>query len=176
MGGCAIEPLRVVDHAQERLLLGSFGEEAENREPDEEWARRVSGVKSEGDAQRITLGIGKAVDELEDRRTEPLQRRVVELHLPLDTRSPNDAKILARLDRVLEQRGLADAGVSVHHEDGIVTAPGGIQQPLEHRALALPANQLLSTSPHDHPGSMPLGSGLRVFGIRSPAAKATIRA
>jgi hypothetical protein len=27
----------------------------------------------------------------------------------------------------------------VHHEDGTVTVPRGIQQPLEHRALALPS-------------------------------------
>jgi hypothetical protein len=34
-GGCAVEPLRVVDQAEERLLLGSLGEQAENRESDE---------------------------------------------------------------------------------------------------------------------------------------------
>jgi hypothetical protein len=41
---------------------------------------------------------------------------------------------------VLEQRGLADAGLSMHHKDGAVTVPSGIEQPLEHRALAFPAN------------------------------------
>ena len=120
-GRCAVEPLRVVDHAQQRLLLGSFGEEAENREPDKKRARRLPGAEPEGDAERVTLRIRETLAELEDRRTELLQRRVVELHLPLDARSPNDAKVLARLDRVLEQRGLADARVSVHHEDGAVT-------------------------------------------------------
>ena len=34
LGRCAVEPLRVVDQAQERLLLGGLGEETENREPD----------------------------------------------------------------------------------------------------------------------------------------------
>jgi hypothetical protein len=101
-GRSAVEPLRVVDHAQERLLLGSFGQQAENREPDKKRARRPSGAEPEGDAERITLRLRETLDELEDRRTELLQRRVVELHLPLDARSANDAKILARLDRVLE--------------------------------------------------------------------------
>ena len=162
-GRCAVEPLRVVDHAQERLLLGGFGEETENREPDEERARRLSGAEPEGDAERVPLRIRQTLAELEDRRTELLQRRVVELHLPLDARSPDDAKILARLDRVLEQCGLADAGVSVHHEDGAVTVPRGTQQPLEHRALALPADEPPRLRAHDHPGSMPPGSGTKDF-------------
>ena len=148
------------------LPLGSFGEEAENREPDKERTRRLSGAESEGDAERVTLKIGETLGELEDRRTELLQRRVVKLHLPLDAGSPNDAEILARLDRVLEQRGLADAGVSVHHKDGAASVPRGIQQPLEHRALALPAQQPPRVRTDDHPGSMSPRSGLRILGIR----------
>ena len=147
----AVEPLCVVDHAQERLLLGSFREEPEDREPDEKRARRRSGAEPERDGERVALRIGQTLDELEDRRTELLERRVVELHLPLDARGPDDAEVLARLDRVLEQRGLADAGVAVHDEDGAVTVPRGIQQPLEHLALALPAEQPPGLRPDDHP-------------------------
>ena len=95
------------------------------------------------------------VDELDDRRTELLQRRMVELHFPLDARSPNDAKILARLDRVLEQRGLADSGVSMHDEDGATTAARSLQKPVEHGALGLPSEQPLRLLPDGHPGSMP---------------------
>ena len=154
LGRCVVKPLRVVDHAQERLLLGGFGEEAENCEPHKKRARRLSGAEPEGDAECLPLRMGETLDELEDRRTELLQRRVVELHLPLDARSLNDTKILARLDRVLEERGLADAGVSLHEEDGAVTVPNGIQQSLKHRALALPAEQPPRLSTDDHPGSM----------------------
>ena len=116
-GRCAVEPLRVVDHAQKRLLLGGLGEETENREPDKKRARRLSGAEPEGDAERVPLRIRQTLAELQDRRTELLQRRVVELHLPLDARSPNDAKILTHLDRVVEQCGLADARLSVHDQD-----------------------------------------------------------
>ena len=101
-GRCAVEPLRVVDQAQERLLLGSFGEEAESREPDKKRARRLSRAEAERNVERVTLRIGQTLGESHDRRAELLQRRVVELHLPFDARGPNDAKILARLDRVLE--------------------------------------------------------------------------
>jgi hypothetical protein len=150
--------VRVVDQAQERLLLGGFGEEAENREPDKKRARRLSRVEPEGDAERVSLRIGETLAQVEERRTELLQRGVVEFHLPLDACSPGDTKILARLDRVLEQRGLADAGVSLQNEDGAVTVPRGNQQPLERHALALPAEQPPRLRADDHPGSMPPGS------------------
>ena len=81
-----------------------------------------------------------------------------ELHLPLDARpSRATRKSSRRLDRVLEQRRLADAGLSVHHEDGAVAAPRGLQQPVEHLALALPAEQPPRLRADDHLGSMPPG-------------------
>jgi hypothetical protein len=98
-------------------------------------------LEPEGDAERVTLTVWEVLDQLEDRRTELLQCRVVEFHLSLDARRPDDAKIVVLLDRVLEQRGLADAGDSEHHDDGAVTVSRGIQQPLEHRALAMPPEQ-----------------------------------
>ncbi len=104
-------------------MLSSIGEEAENCEPDEQRAWRRPAAEAEGDAERVTLRIRETVAELENRRTELLQRRVVELHLPLDARSPDDAKILARLARVPEQRRLADSGLPMHYEDGAMTVP-----------------------------------------------------
>jgi hypothetical protein len=68
-GRSAVEPLRIVDHAQQRLPLSSFGEQAQNREPDKERARRLSGTEPEGDTERVTLKIRETLDELEDRCT-----------------------------------------------------------------------------------------------------------
>ena len=62
----------VVDDAQQRLLLGSFGEQTQNREPDKKRARRRSGAESEGDAERITLRIRETLAEVEYRRAELL--------------------------------------------------------------------------------------------------------
>ena len=62
-GRCAVEPLRVVDQAQERLLLGSFGEEAESREPDKKRTRGVARAEAERDVERVTLRIGQALGE-----------------------------------------------------------------------------------------------------------------
>ena len=176
----AVEPLRVVDHAQQRLLLGSIGEEAESREPNEKRARRRPGAQTESDTKRVTLRISQTLAELEKRRTELLQRRVVELHLPLDARSANDAKVLARLDSVFEQRGLTDARVSVDHENTAVTVPPvSSSRSSTARSRCLPSNRP-DCDADDHPGSMPLGSWTAESAKRTtdpdsrPAAAATM--
>ena len=164
----AVEPLRVVDDAQERLLLGGLRQQVEDREPDEERVRRPSGAEPERDLERLALRIGQALHELEARRAQLLQRREGELHLSLDPDRAGDAEVRRRLDRVLEQRGLADARLAVDHQHAAVTVARGLEQPLEHVALALPAEQLLAGCPRDHPGSMPLGS--RTTGFRDAIA------
>ena len=84
------------------------------------------------------LGLREALHELEERGTQLLDRRVRELHLRLDPERPGDPKPASRLDRVLEQRGLADAGLSTHHKSPAVPAGRGLQQPAERLALTLP--------------------------------------
>jgi hypothetical protein len=54
--------------------------------------------------------------ELEERGTELLNRRERELHLRLDPEGPGDPKLACSGDRVLEQRGLADARFAMHHQ------------------------------------------------------------
>ena len=73
-----------------------------------------------------------------------LKRRVGQLHLPLHAGRAGDPKLSGRLDRVPEQRRLADARLSVHHQDPAVPAARRIQQPVEHLALTFPAKQLLA--------------------------------
>ena len=145
--GGVVEPLRVVDQAQEWLLLRSLGEKTENGEPDEKRARRLSRPPPECDVESVTLGVGKSFAELQERRTERLQRSVVELHLSLDARGADQLKVLARVVRVFEQRSLADPGISVHHEHTAVSIACRLEQAVEHVALALAADQLLPDCP-----------------------------
>ncbi len=51
-----IEPLRVLDDAEQRLLLGDGGEEAEHGQADEEPVRSGAGGQPEGGAERVALG------------------------------------------------------------------------------------------------------------------------
>ena len=56
-----IEPLRVVDDTQQRLLLGSLGQQAEDRQSDQERVRSRPGTEPERDAERIALGTREAL-------------------------------------------------------------------------------------------------------------------
>jgi hypothetical protein len=52
---------------------------------------------------------------------------------------------------VLQQCGLPDARLSMHHQDPTAPATRGLQQPFEHLALTLSAEQLLALRSWDHP-------------------------
>jgi hypothetical protein len=133
-----IQPLRIIDDGEERLILGRLRQQAEDGQPDQEPVRGRPGAESESDAKRVVLGLREALDVLEERGTQLLNRRERELHLGLDPERPGDPKPPSRLDRVLEQCGLADARLSTHHQNPAVPAGRGPQQPIERLALTLP--------------------------------------
>jgi hypothetical protein len=144
-----IEPLRVVDQAEEGLFLSRFRHEAEDRQSDQERIRGSAGAQSEGDRKGLALRIGQALRELEDRGAQLLERRERKLHLSFDPTGPHDLEVRPRLDRVLQQGGLADARVAVDHQDPTASTARDLQQPLERLALALPAEQSHSRRPLD---------------------------
>ena len=57
----AIEPLRVIDNTQERPLLGGLGQQAEDRQSDQERIRGRPGAESERDGKRVALGLREAL-------------------------------------------------------------------------------------------------------------------
>ena len=106
-------------------------------------------TQPEGDAERIALGIRQTLRSVEDRRAQLLKRRERELHLPLDPDRRGRPETPPLLDRPLEQRGLADAGLSVHDQDPAVAAARSLEQAAEHLALAVSADQLASRRPRE---------------------------
>ena len=57
-----IEPLRVIDDTQERPLLRGLGQQAEDRQPDQERIRASGpGTQPERDAKRVALGLRQAL-------------------------------------------------------------------------------------------------------------------
>ena len=87
------------------------------------------------------LGLRESLHELEERGTQLLNRRERELHLRFDPGGPSDPEVAPGLDRVLEQRGLADARFAVHHQHATTPGAHAVQQPVENLALAFPAEQ-----------------------------------
>ncbi len=88
--GHAIEPLCVVDDADERLLLGDVGEQAQHRQPDHEAIRRRARVGPERGAQRVALRDREPAQAAEHRRAQRVQAGERELHLGLDARRARD--------------------------------------------------------------------------------------
>ena len=88
--GHPVEPLRVVDDAHERLLLGGVGQQAQDRQPDQEAIRRRSGAQAERRAQRVALRARQMPETVEHRRAQRMQAGERELHLRLDARRPGD--------------------------------------------------------------------------------------
>ena len=82
--GGLIEPLRVVDDADERLLLGDVREQGQGRQPDQElvWGRAVA--QPEHRRQRGALGRRQPVEVVEHGRAELVQPVVGQLHLGFD--------------------------------------------------------------------------------------------
>jgi hypothetical protein len=134
-----IQPLRVIDNTEDRPLLGGLGQQAEGRQSDQERIRDRAGIASEGDGKRVALWLWEALGELQDGGAQLLQRRIGELHLALDADGAYGPELPPRLDRALQERGLADAQLSVHDQDPAVPAARGLQQSVEHLALMLPA-------------------------------------
>ena len=87
---------------------------------------------------------------------------------PLRLRPRARPEVGSRLDRVLEQRSLADARLAVHRQHTAVSSARSLQQAVECDTLALPAEQLHCGCPDDHCVSMPPGS--RTTGFQDASA------
>jgi hypothetical protein len=139
-----VQPVRVIDNSQQRPLLGRLGQQAEDRQSKQERIRRGPRDESERHAKRLVLRLRETVHKVEERGTQLLNRCERELHLGFDPGRPGDPQPARSLDRVVEQRRLADARFAMHHQHTATPAAHAVQEPVEHLALAFPAEQLPS--------------------------------
>ena len=86
-----VEPLCIIDQADERPLLGRLGQQSERRQTDQEAVRRLPGAQAECRAQRVALRPGQARQAAQHRRAELMQAGERDLHLGLDARRSRDA-------------------------------------------------------------------------------------
>src|SRR5882672_3100552 len=141
-GRSLIEPLRVVDDAEERSVFGGLGQQTQDSEADKEWARSIPWRKSERDAKRVALRRRKAHPEREDGRAQLLKRRERELDLPFDAHRPGDPKAVPLLNDVVQQRRLSDPRLAMNDQDRATPGTGRLEEFLEHLALAPTANEV----------------------------------
>jgi hypothetical protein len=104
--------MRIIDHAEERLLLGRRGQQAQHRQPDQEPIGRVPRLQPEGHAERIPLRARQPIQPIQQRRGQLLQDRERTLHLRLHTNRPHHPEPRRGADRRLDQRRLPDPRIA----------------------------------------------------------------
>jgi len=136
-----VEPLGVVDDAEQRALLGDAAQEAEHRQSDEESVGRLARRQAERDGERVPLRPRERVEAVEQRRAELMDPRERQLHLGLGARDLLDAERDRLPGRVPQQRRLADPGLAADDDDPAAPVPGVPEQPVEQVALVGPAQE-----------------------------------
>ena len=147
----AIEPLGVIDHAEEAALPCRLRKETENRERHEERVRSWACAEPDGDVERVALRARETLTQSQDRRAQLLYCGERELHLTFDAGGSDDSHGRGPLDRVVEERCLADSRVAMDDERAAASVTSGLHQPVKGRPLAFPTQQ-----PHPGVTSLPL--------------------
>ena len=142
LGRGLVEPMCVIHHAQQWLLLGRLRHQAERPEGDQERVGVMSRGKSERDADSVSLGLGQRVKSAEHRSAQLVQPGEGKLHLRFDPGSADHPKAGRLPDQVSQQRRLADSRFSPHHQDGTLTASHVHDELVQDLQLSGPAEQL----------------------------------
>ena len=133
--GGIVQPVPVVDDAEERLLFGDLREQGERGEPNQEAVGRGAGAQPEDGRERITLRHRQSFEVIQHRGTELVQPAVDELHLGLDADRGRDAPTGSSPRDVVQQRALARACVAAKDESPTPTGKRVGQDPVKFLAL-----------------------------------------
>ena len=152
LGRGRVEPLRVIDNAQQRLFLGRVRQQAQDGEANQEPIGRGPAAQPEGRAECVALQARNGVEPIQRRLAQLMQRRERQFLLRVGTGRSHDATSCCVLHEVFQQRALADSCLTTQHQCPARTRTHVRRQPLQRRAFAAPAEQ----PPMGHcPGSRP---------------------
>jgi hypothetical protein len=98
-------------------------------------------AEPERDSKRVSLRRRKAIHQLEKWRAQLLERRKRKLHVTLDPNGTGHPELPSLIDRVVEQSGLADSRLSVHHQRAPASADRPVQQSVKYLALAVSTDE-----------------------------------
>ena len=111
-----VEPVCIIDHAEQRAFLGHVGEQCQHGEPDHEPVGGRAGLMAEHRGEGASLRGGEPIEVIQHRRTELVQPAERELHLRLDADGGGDAPVRSALGDEVEQRALAGSGVAAQYD------------------------------------------------------------
>ena len=136
-----IEPLGVVDEADQGALLGGVRQQAECGEPDEEGVGCLPLQETEHNAERLALRWGEPTEVIQERSAQLVEPGERELHLGLDAGGACDAALGCAACQVLQQRGLAYPGFAAEDEYSALASADARHELVERPALAAAALQ-----------------------------------
>ena len=137
-----VEPLRVVDDTDQRLLLGDLGEQRQRGQPDQEPVGRRAGAAAEYRRERVALRDGQPVEVIQHGRAELVQAGIGQLHLRLNADSSRDVPARDPAGQVAQQRALAHARLAPQDGDPAPASERVGHKPVELLALAAASEEL----------------------------------
>jgi hypothetical protein len=142
VGRRLVDPLAVIDEAQQRSFGRQLGQQRERGEPDQEPVGPRGGAHAERAAERGGLRSGQHVDPVQDVAQEEMKGGVGQLGLVLDARDSQYAySPRGRSRRIFQQRRLADSGLTQDHERPAHARPHVIHQLVDERELRVSPKQ-----------------------------------
>ena len=136
LGRGFIQPLGVIDQADQRPRGGILGQQAQHRQAHHEPVRSRPRRQPERHLQRALLRLRQRGQAAQHRRAELVQRRERQLHLGLHAVDLNQPAARGLARAVAHQRGLADPRLTPDDEHRTLTATNTVQQAVEDLAFA----------------------------------------
>ena len=100
----AVQPVKVVDHAQQRARFGHLAQQREHGEPDQEPIRRASLSHSKGRAECMVLRLRERREVVQQWEAQLMEPREWQLHLRLDPHGAQRLKSGRGIDEPLDKR------------------------------------------------------------------------
>lgn len=139
---CAIDPLGVIDHQEQRCRFRQVREQGENRQTDEHAIGGLGAfVQPQDGPERGVLRRRQAVQVAEHRAEHPMETRESEVRLGLAADRSQHPPPLAPgvVGHEVEQYALADTGVA-REDQHLAVGPVGSDPPHDFRGLGFPAH------------------------------------
>ena len=131
----------VVYQAHQRAVRRQQGQQAQERQADQEPVRRRSLAEAEGDAERVALRRRKSLRPAQHGLAELVQRAAREFGLGLGTGAAQHLVVRHPAGEVLEQGGLAEAWLAVDDQRAALTRANVLGEPVERTAFRAAAVQ-----------------------------------
>ena len=146
-----VQPLCIVDYADERPALGNRRQQTEHAQTDDKAIGSLFRAQAECRRERITLRSGQALPEIKHRAAQLMQTRIGQVHLGLNAGSSRDAAPGRVRNQVLQQRRLARPRLATQDQHLTLTRPHALQQSIEGVTLAASPKQRWSSVTRRNP-------------------------